>query len=672
MIKKLGYLIFILSMLAFVPTSVAAAPLELDYMEYNSDVNAQAAYVSNSSVTATGGTITEVGGYRIHTFTTVGNNTFTMDVSTSVEVLVVGGGGSGGGNLGGGGGGGGVIYKSSYAVTAQAYTITVGAGGAGVLGIQSGVSGNNGGNSVAFGLTAIGGGGGGAGEGITTPGNGGSGGGGSGYSGSAPGGSGTAGQGNSGGSGGGGSPAYGGGGGGGAGAVGNNGNSSNAGHGGVGVSNPILGTVYYWGGGGGGGAYTSGSAGNGGLGGGGGGSSDIANNGTGGGSALNSGSNGAKQVDYAGSAGASTGGGGGGSHHTITRWYYSGNGGSGIVIVRYPIPSLFDSSESTIKTQGSYALKSTSTITTSLNKTLTRTVSPTINLTDRTTIKFDIRSSRTGNNIKIGIRDSGGTTTEITPNITPADTYQTVTWDISAVSNANKDVIDKIIITIVNADAANTFYIDNLFSPVITPSAPAISSVTANTFTKITWYWTDNSSGASQEDNFKIYTSTGGLIATLSADTTYYEETGLARNKQYSRYVQAINAAGSNNSATVSWRTKPGTYQEKTTTRTGPNSFGFVGDGLWEWEVAAKSGQLVTITAYIRYNTSYGSATKPELTLYNLGVNSNATMSASADTWEQLQVSGTPDRNGVLKLKIEGFSTAPGAKMYVDDIQINQ
>jgi hypothetical protein len=51
--------------------------------------------------------------------------------------------------------------------------------------------------------------------------------------------------------------------------------------------------------------------------------------------------------------------------------------------------------------------------------------------------------------------------TEITPNITDADTWQTVTWDISSVTNANKDDIDSIIITAVNADAENTFYIDN-------------------------------------------------------------------------------------------------------------------------------------------------------------------------------------------------------------------
>ncbi|MFA5779370.1 MAG: glycine-rich domain-containing protein [Elusimicrobiota bacterium] len=113
-------------------------------------------------------------------------------------------------------------------------------------------------------------------------------------------------------------------------------------------------------------------------------------------------------------------------------------------------------------------------------------------------------------------------------------------------------------------------------------------------------------------------------------------------------------------------------WQEKSVVRTGANSYGIYGAENFEWEIPAKSGQLITVTAYIRYNANYGAASKPKITLYNLGVNSNATMSASADTWEQLQVSGTPNRNGVLKLKTEGFSTSPGAKMYVDDIQISQ
>lgn len=125
-------------------------------------------------------------------------------------------------------------------------------------------------------------------------------------------------------------------------------------------------------------------------------------------------------------------------------------------------------SESTIKVQGSYALKGVAMITASLGKTLTRTVSPVINLTDKTIVKFYMRASRIGANIKIGIHDSGGVTTELTPNIVAVDTFQMILWDLSAVVNANKDVIDSIIITVINADADNTFYIDNLFADVIT------------------------------------------------------------------------------------------------------------------------------------------------------------------------------------------------------------
>lgn len=97
-----------------------------------------------------------------------------------------------------------------------------------------------------------------------------------------------------------------------------------------------------------------------------------------------------------------------------------------------------------------------------------------IDLTGKKYINYDIRASRTGSNIKIGIHDSGGTTTEHTANVQSANTWETQTWDISGVSDANKDAIDSIIITVVNADAANTFYIDNFATPV----CPAVQALT--------------------------------------------------------------------------------------------------------------------------------------------------------------------------------------------------
>jgi hypothetical protein len=89
-------------------------------------------------------------------------------------------------------------------------------------------------------------------------------------------------------------------------------------------------------------------------------------------------------------------------------------------------------------------------------------------------------------------------TTELTPTINTADTYQTVSWDLSGVADADKNAIDKFIITPTNADAENTCYFDNFLTVVnvnvsitvltlvLTPSAvtyKADYSVSAQTLT---------------------------------------------------------------------------------------------------------------------------------------------------------------------------------------------
>jgi len=131
-------------------------------------------------------------------------------------------------------------------------------------------------------------------------------------------------------------------------------------------------------------------------------------------------------------------------------------------------PHLECYSESTIKTQGDYSLKGVAVITDSLNDTLTRTVDPTVDLSGKDDWVFYIYSAdRTGSNIKAGIHDSGGTTTESTPDVTDTGVWQKVTVDVSGVTDANKDVIDSIIITPVNADASNTFYLDNVFGQAV-------------------------------------------------------------------------------------------------------------------------------------------------------------------------------------------------------------
>ena len=312
--------------------------------------NAEDTEVGTSFVAATGGTITTCGNDKIHTFT--GPGTFCVSsISSSCAannivsyVVVAGGGSSGGGETAGGGGAGGyrevkspsAPYTASpldgypsapnrVTITATAFPITVGAGGAAPSASPAYVRGNSGNNSIFSTITSAGGGGGGA-RLSPHPANdpgvaGGSGGGGTGLSGAA----GTGGAGNTppvspaqGSAGGTGacSPgnSQGSGGGGGATSAGGNHTNPGGGPGGNGATSLITGSPVTRAGGGGGGLFGPGPVGAAGPGGG----------GVGGRASPNS----------DGAAGTANTGGGGGSEGGPGSAH--GNaGGSGVVIIRY-------------------------------------------------------------------------------------------------------------------------------------------------------------------------------------------------------------------------------------------------------------------------------------------------------------------------------------------------
>ena len=124
---------------------------------------------------ATGGTVTTISGYRIHTFTS--SNTFVVsNFSTAAfntaNILVIAGGGGGGrdyvdGRPGGGGGAGGFVYQTSIPLSASnTYNITIGAGGAASIPASGTVGANGSNTSLNAGggfanILAVGGGGGG-------------------------------------------------------------------------------------------------------------------------------------------------------------------------------------------------------------------------------------------------------------------------------------------------------------------------------------------------------------------------------------------------------------------------------------------------------------------------------------------------------------------------------
>lgn len=225
---------------------------------------------------ATGGNMVSTDGtYWYHTFLTSG--TFTPQTALTCDYLVVAGGGgtitsaseyySGGG---GGGGlrssvsptGGGASPESPLSLSAQNYTVTIGAGAAATASGRYGIQGNN---STFGAITSIGGGYGSTGPGATSgPGGNGGSGGGAGSNNGSPytvysGGTGTTGQGYNGGSNES-ADAYAAGAGGGAGGAGGNGSSGKGGTGGAAVQNSISGTATYYAGGGWGGRGFYGAA----------------------------------------------------------------------------------------------------------------------------------------------------------------------------------------------------------------------------------------------------------------------------------------------------------------------------------------------------------------------------------------------------------------------------
>jgi len=132
-------------------TSIKLVPFSGTWVQHSS---ASLYGISNvtSTTKATGGIVSSDGTYNYHMFPYSG--TFTPTQAITAEILAIGGGG-GTGNASGGGGAGGVIYDSSESLTAQAYTVTIGAGG------TAGTSGaGNKGTNTTFGslITANGGG----------------------------------------------------------------------------------------------------------------------------------------------------------------------------------------------------------------------------------------------------------------------------------------------------------------------------------------------------------------------------------------------------------------------------------------------------------------------------------------------------------------------------------
>jgi hypothetical protein len=145
-----------------------------------------------------------------------------------------------------------------------------------------------------------------------------------------------------------------------------------------------------------------------------------------------------------------------------------------IPTTQYPLVPIV-TSESLITTFGKYSGK-VSVQQGCANATLTLSLSPTFNLVGVDTVSFSLYNTITGSNVTVGLHDSGGTTTSVTPSIMSSDAWQTCTIDLTSIASADKNTIDSLIITIANADVSSVFYISNMFYTYTTPALATSST----------------------------------------------------------------------------------------------------------------------------------------------------------------------------------------------------
>jgi len=327
-------------------------PVSFDPRTNDSDTNGDAITVASVGAPSYGTAVRNASGTAITYTATLGytgsdsftytigdgqglTSTATVSVTVSgghtVDYLVVGGGGGGGGQVGGGGGGG-QVRQGTFAIASGAYAITVGAGGAGNATSDRGANGQS---SALANLVSSGGGGGGAGYNGAALSTGANGGGGGNYYATAgtsasdgfPGGPGVSNTRVSGGGGGAseaGMPGY--------------APVNGSGRGGAGVVGTITGLSY---GGGGGGGAMGGDA--------------VSSPGPAGDSSATAGS-----TANASAAPANRGGGGGGGGLVSSSIFgvmvgASGDGGSGVVVIRYATGSMI-ATGGTVTTSGGYTI----------------------------------------------------------------------------------------------------------------------------------------------------------------------------------------------------------------------------------------------------------------------------------------------------------------------------
>jgi len=118
----------------------------------------------------------------------------------------------------------------------------------------------------------------------------------------------------------------------------------------------------------------------------------------------------------------------------------------------------------------------------------------------------------------------------------------------------------------------------------------------------------------------------------------------------------------------VAVRNRPA--RETVTPHTGVNAMHFTGAG-WHDLLIPVNAVATTVTVYGRFDGNYGGANKPQMVAMNIpGVaDQTATMTAAANTWQQITVNFTPTAQGICRVRLKSRDTGPNGLCIFDDLR---
>lgn len=112
--------------------------------------------------------------------------------------------------------------------------------------------------------------------------------------------------------------------------------------------------------------------------------------------------------------------------------------------------------------------------------------------------------------------------------------------------------------------------------------------------------------------------------------------------------------------------------QETSTVRTGSNALSVTGPGYQDFDLAVAASQT-TVTVYVRYDSTYA-GTLPQMKVLlgtEVGVaDATATAVGSANTWEQLTLTFTPNRAGRVTIRLVSSDTNGSGRAFADDFAV--